>query len=199
MNPPPAAVILAAGASRRMGRPKPLLEVPAGSETFLDHLIATLGAHCQPVIAVLGHEAERIRAGTRRPAAFVLNENYAAGQLSSLQCGLRAVPPESGGVVFTPVDHALVKESTIGALVIAFSAHKDLIVAPQCHGRHGHPVCCARPIIDELLALPHTAQARDALHRHHAETLYLDVDDPAVVLDIDDPESYSRAIGAARR
>jgi molybdenum cofactor cytidylyltransferase len=199
----PAAVILAAGASSRMGSPKALLRMPGPGEpeTFLDRLIASLGAHCAPVIVVLGHDAEAIRAGARRPALFVLNEDYAAGQLSSLQCGLRAAPAASGGAMFTPVDHALVAERTIGELVAAFRRRPERppVVAPRHDGRHGHPVCCAREVIDELLALPRGAQARDALGRRRAGTLYLDVDDPAVLLDIDDREAYARALEAARR
>lgn len=197
----PAAVILAAGASRRMGSPKPLLPMPGSAETFLDHLIAVLGAACSPVIVVLGYDADAIRAGTRRPALFTLNEHPEEGQLSSLQCGLRAVPETAGGVLFTPVDHALVSEATVRELVAAFCSRPErpLVVAPRHGGRHGHPICCAREIAAELLALPPTAQAREALRRHRAETLYLEVDDPAVLLDIDDPATYARALEAARR
>jgi molybdenum cofactor cytidylyltransferase len=195
----PAAVILAAGASTRMGSPKALLELPGpeGPETFLDRLIAVLGRHCHPVIAVLGYNAEAIRAGTRRPALFRLNPEPELGQLSSLQCGLRALAP-AAGALFTPVDHALISEATVGRLVEAYRGGRHLIVIPEYGGRHGHPVCCSPEIISELEALPAAAQARDVLHRHRAETLYLPVDDPGVVLDIDDRETYARAIEAAR-
>jgi CTP:molybdopterin cytidylyltransferase MocA len=92
-----AGLILAAGASTRMGRPKPLLVYQG--ETFLDRLIRVFGTCCSPVVVVLGHGAETIRAGLRRAAeaVIVLNENWANGQLSSMQCGLRAVPADAAG------------------------------------------------------------------------------------------------------
>ena len=86
-----------------MGSPKALL--PLQEETFLDRLIGLCGEYCAPVIVVLGHESERIRAALRRPAEFVLNVDYPLGQIISMQCGLRAVPSECPGVLFTLVDH----------------------------------------------------------------------------------------------
>ncbi|MCP5113563.1 MAG: NTP transferase domain-containing protein, partial [bacterium] len=109
-----AGLILAGGASRRMGEPKALLDI--WGETFVDRLIRVLGAHCDPVVVVLGHEAERVRAGVERAAEFVINPAPGRGQLSSMQCGLRAVPGECDGVMFTPVDYPAVKESTVAAV-----------------------------------------------------------------------------------
>jgi molybdenum cofactor cytidylyltransferase len=199
---PPAAIILAAGASSRMGSPKALLPLPGPGEpeTFLDHLISAFAECCAPVIAVLGHDAATIRAGLRRrdQATIVINEDYALGQLSSLQCGLRAAAGRGGGVVFTPVDHALVRPATIAALVTAFRARRGgtRVVAPQYRGRHGHPVCCSSEVAAELLALPPGAQARDIIRRQ--QTLYVDADDPGVIADIDDRDAYTRAIEAVR-
>jgi len=81
-----AAVILAAGASRRMGSPKALLEYQG--QTFLNRLIRVLGEVCDPVIAVLGYHAEIIRAQAIGSVQFVVNPDPDRGQLSSLQTGL---------------------------------------------------------------------------------------------------------------
>jgi len=189
-----AGIILAAGESRRMGTPKPLLEFEG--ETFLDRLILTLGASCSPVIVVLGCESQRIRDGLRRGdlASFVFNPDYGRGQLSSLECGLAAVPPEAEGVMFTLVDHPAVLPSTVARIARAFKerAPHELLVVPRCQGRHGHPVCAARELIAEFLALPPDAQAREVIHRHREQTVYVDVDDRGVLEDIDDPEAYRR-------
>ena len=87
-----AGILLAAGESRRMGFPKPLL--PYQGTTFLAHLLAVLEGQVDPLVLVLGAQADRIRAAVRIPdsVAVVINEHYAAGQLSSLQVGLRALP-----------------------------------------------------------------------------------------------------------
>ena len=109
-----AGLILAAGASRRMRTPKALLDYRG--ETFVDRLIGLFAARTNPVIVVLGGNAAEIRAAARRPARFVLNPDYESGMLGSLQCGLRAVPPEASGVLLTLVDHPAVADSTVAAL-----------------------------------------------------------------------------------
>jgi len=187
-----AGLILAAGESSRMGSAKALLEYRG--ETFLDRLIRCFSDHCSPVIVVLGHEPEVIRAGARsaRNAVFVLNPDYSRGQFSSMQCGLRAVPEESNGVLFTPVDHPNVEPATIAQLIAAGGP----IAIPQYLGRHGHPVLFTRALIPEFLALGPDAQARQVLHGHASEITYLDVADPGILDDIDDPDAYHRLLAA---
>ncbi len=150
-----AAVILAAGASSRMGRPKPLL--PLDGETFLDRLIAAFSGICRPITVVLGHDADRIRAGIHRAAdaEFVVNPDPDRGMLSSLQCGLAHLGGDVDAVLFTPADLPSIHSSTIAAVAGSDAA----IVIPRCGGRNGHPVRVSRAIADELLALPPGAQA----------------------------------------
>lgn len=187
-----AGLILAAGESSRMGSPKALLEFRG--ETFLDRLIRCFSDYCSPVIVVLGHEPEVIRAGVRAAgsAVFVLNPDYSRGQFSSLQCGLRAVPEDAAGVLFTPVDHPNIEPATVRQLIAAGAS----IAIPQYLGRHGHPVLFTRAHIPEFLALGPDAQARQVLHSHAGEIRYLDVADPGILDDIDDPDAYHRLLAA---
>jgi molybdenum cofactor cytidylyltransferase len=187
-----AGLILAAGESRRMGFPKALLRYR--EETFLDRLAGLFAARCAPVIVVLGAEAERIRARVC-PATFVVNPDWARGQTTSMQCGLRAVPPEADGVLFTLVDHPAVAPATIDALLAEPCA--ALVRVPRYHGRRGHPIWFARAIIHEFLALPDTGAARDVVRGHAAETEFLDVEDPGILADIDDPEAYRGLTGGS--
>jgi CTP:molybdopterin cytidylyltransferase MocA len=179
-----------------MGTAKALLAAPGG-ETFLDRLIGVLGLSCSPVIVVLGHEAERIRAGVARTqeAVFVVNHRYTDGQLGSLQCGLRAVPAEAAGFLFMPVDLPLVRTETVAKLVAAVPG--AMLAIPRYEGRHGHPVCCSRELIQEFLGLPAGAQARDVIHRHADAACCVDVGDPGILHDIDDREAYQSLIDAA--
>lgn len=190
----PEGIILAAGASTRMGSPKALLLYQ--NETFLDRLIGQLQGLCARVTVVTGAHTGPIRAGTRRGAAvrWVVNEHYADGQLSSLQCGLRALQPGSTHVLFTLVDHPAVQAETLRLVWAASSGPAaPVVVIPRWRGKRGHPVCCARPIVDELLTLPRQSSAKEVIRAH---ARYVDVDDPGICADIDDPEDYRALVGA---
>ena len=191
---PIAGIILSGGASRRMGTPKALLRFEG--ECFLDRLIRLFAGHCDPVIVVLGHQSAEIRAGIERAseAIFVVNPDPERGMLSSLQCGLNAVPAEVDAVMFTPVDHPGMQSSTIETLAARFRQDRAPMTVPVYAGAHGHPVCIARAPIAELLALPPTAQASEVIHRYVPQTIYVEVGDPAVTRDVDDPKAYAELI-----
>ena len=187
-----AAVILAAGASRRMGRIKALL--PFRGETVLDRLIGLYGRFAAPVIVVLGHHEAEIRRGMVRgsEAVIAVNPEPERGQLSSLQCGLRLAPED---VLFSPVDFPAVEQATVAALLREFPARPAAtLVAPSFAGKHGHPVLIRAALKDELLALAPEDTARTALHRHGQTAFYLDVEDAGVTADIDSPEEYEQLL-----
>lgn len=187
-----ASLILAAGESRRMGSPKALLQYR--EETFLDTLVGLFAARSACVIVVLGAAAETIRAGTARPAQFVVNPNWPAGMTTSLQTGLRAVPGDAEAVLFTLVDHPAVSPSTVDALLARGGS--ESIRIPRYEGRRGHPIWFSRELIPEFLALPETGAARDVVRRHVDTTRFLDIDDAGILADIDDAEAYRKLIGA---
>src|SRR5205085_12088624 len=133
-----------------------------------------------------------------QPAAkgvtVVVNPDYARGQTTSMQCGLREVPAGAEGVVFTLVDHPAVAAATLDALL---AEPRPLVRVPRYGGRRGHPIWFRRDLISEFLALPADGAARDVVRRHAAETEFLDVDDPGILADIDDAEAYRKLTGAA--
>ena len=179
-----AAIILTAGESRRMGRPKAFLPFRGG--TFLSHIADTLGVRCAPVIAVFGFDADRLMAMAPANVQPVPNPDYELGMLASLQAGLRAVPGDCDIVLFTLVDHPAISPATVEILLRSTAP----VAIPRHNGKRGHPVLLRRPIVDEFLAEPVTAKTRDAIDRHGAEIEYIDVDDPGISDDIDDPQLY---------
>jgi len=189
-----AGIILAAGASSRMGTPKALLDYRG--ETFLARLIRVLDTVCDPVIVALGYHAEEIRASPHGHAQFAVNPDPSRGQLSSLQTALAEVPAAAEGFLFLPVDCPAAEPETVRQIVDAFHSRAELFVIPRHEGRRGHPVCARRELIAEFLALPPTAQARQVVRRHPAH--YLDTSDPGVLSDIDDPEAYRILVKAAQ-
>ena len=182
-------LILAAGESRRMGSPKALLEFQG--ETFLDRLIGLFTRRCSPVIAVLGARQETVRAGLRRAgeALLVENRNFHLGQLASMQCGLRAVPADAGGVLFTLVDHPAVAPESVAALLD--SGAQEPLRIPRWNGRRGHPIWISQSLVPEFLALPAGTSAREVVTRHASEIAYIDVEDPGILTDVDDPAAYA--------
>jgi CTP:molybdopterin cytidylyltransferase MocA len=186
-----AGVILAAGASSRMGgHPKALLDLRG--ETFVARLARVLSTVCDPVIVVLGYHAELIKPVVPPGAKVVINPAPERGQLSSLQTGLSRLPEQAEGFMFVPVDCPAAEPETVALVAAAFNNRdsKTHFVVPQYRGKHGHPVCASREIAREMLALPATAQARDVVHAHVPDTLYLDVDDPGILTDIDNLDRY---------
>jgi molybdenum cofactor cytidylyltransferase len=180
-----AGIILAAGASSRMGTPKALLEFRG--ETFIARLIRVMSAACSPVIVALGHDAEAIRAAGAG-AEFAVNPDPSRGQLSSLQCALALVPEQAEGFLFQPVDCPAVDAETVKRIAAVLREHP--LVIPRWDGQRGHPVGVRREFIDEFLALPAEASTKEIIRRHAARSFCLDVDDEGVLGDVDDPEAY---------
>lgn len=166
-----------------MGSPKALL--PIAGETFADRLIGIFTPFCEQIVVVLGHDADHIRCGIRRDATYVFNPDHELGQLTSLQSGFRAIP-QADCAFFIPVDYPSIRSETVQTLIHSWTKEYSALV-PMTDGRRGHPVLIARPLIDEILALPTSASARDVIHRHVATTHYVQTDDPGILRDIDYP------------
>ena len=191
-----AAVILSAGASSRMGRPKALLPYREG--TFLGHLIeVTRDSRIGVTRVVLGAGAEAIRTITKLdPSAVVLNPEWEKGQLSSICAGLQSLEGiEIDGIVLCPVDHPLVSARLVGELVHRFYEGKKAIVLPTFNGRRGHPVIFSKMLFGELLAAPEDKGARAVVWANAGSILEVPTEEEGVILNINDPGMLERATG----
>jgi len=193
------AVILSAGESSRMGRPKALL--PIDGVRFIERIVATLkSTRVDEIITVLGHNAEEMRQKVSDlPVKIVVNQDYKQGQLSSLIAAIRSI--ESGenhhrvdAILVHLVDHPYINVDLVNLMIDRFYETKPLIVVPRYRGRRGHPVIFSRALFAELLAAPLDQGAKTVVHAHRDQTLEIDTDDAGVTVDIDTPEEYRKHI-----
>lgn len=182
-----ACIVLAAGASSRMGVPKALLR--RDGESALARLVRLArGAGCE-VVVVLGRHADVVRPEAEG-ARVVVNPRPEAGRTGSLQAGLAAAAGAGAALVW-PVDHPAVAEATVRAL--AASAARDRIVIPRHAGRGGHPIVLGADVWPEVLALAPDAPLRNVVRRAAGRVVDVPVDDPGVLLNLDTPEDAARA------
>jgi len=189
------AVILAAGESRRMGRPKAFL--PIEGQTFIERIVNVFKeSKVEKILVVLGHNADETKNQiSHLPVSVIVNEDYSKGQLSSLHAAVRSLSGESvDGIVVHLVDQPFVSTEVIDLIIDNFYSSKKLIVLPCYHGRRGHPVLFSKALFPELLNAPLDRGAKTVVHAHPAETLMIEVDDERVTVDLDTPEQYQRYI-----
>jgi molybdenum cofactor cytidylyltransferase len=182
-----SAVVLAAGASRRMGQPKPL--VKRGGRTLLQHVVANLRAsQVDEIVVVLGHRAEEILPTLEeKDCRVVVNPHYDQGMSSSIRRGLSAVHGQAQAVLIVLGDQPYISSGIIDSLLREYSQGSHEIVVPTCGGRRGHPVIFGRKFWPELLALEGDVGGREILHRHGDDVWPVEVADPGILRDIDRP------------
>ncbi len=178
-------IILAAGASARMQRPKALLEFDG--RRAIDLVLDACTGLATPII-VVGRDTFAAR------ATMIANRDWESGQTSSLKAGLRALPSDARAFLLFPVDYVLVTAGDVRAIVDAWTGQP--LVVPSRDMLRGHPVLVNTSLCDELLALPDTASARDVFHRY--QPAYVTSVSPYVLMDMDTPEDYARALDLYR-
>jgi molybdenum cofactor cytidylyltransferase len=189
------AVILAAGSSSRMGRPKQLLRF--GGETLLRRAaLAALEAGCEPVVVVTGAHAEQTRGELRGLGVLeVENLRWETGMGSSVRAGVEALleaQAEAAAVVLMLCDQPLVNADVIAALVAAHRETGRETVASQYGESYGVPALFGRTLFDELTRLEGHAGAKQVIKRHASQAHLVPF--PGGELDVDTPDDFSRLL-----
>jgi molybdenum cofactor cytidylyltransferase len=189
------AILLAAGESRRMGYPKPLLKL--GSRTFIEILAAAMLRSVARLIVVVGAHGDAVRGAIPADPRILVIENpdFLKGQLSSIKAALPQVGAEAAGALIHLADHPMVRAETFAAVVDSYWRVGKPIAIARHQGRRGHPVLFAREMFVELAAAPEDQGARAVVAADPSRVA--DVDDPGVLTDLDTPEDLERA-GLAR-
>ena len=193
------AIVLAAGRSSRMGRPKALLPHADGVTTFVAHAIRTCRGAGIATVIVVGrpHDDELRLEVEREQGTFVANPVPDRGQLSSLLAGLDAAERQdpTDAIMVFPVDVPLITVAVVKRLMAGAALTTVPIVRTSAGGKHGHPVIFKRPAFDELRAADPTVGARAVVRASPERVAEVDVSDADVAVDIDTPEDYRRAFG----
>jgi molybdenum cofactor cytidylyltransferase len=186
-------IVLAAGESRRMGYPKPLLEI--GGRTFIAQIVEAMLAVVPRLVIVIGAHRDRVRAAIPPDERITIVENpdYSRGQLSSLKVGLGVLRSDSTGALVHLGDHPMVRVETFRAIVDSYNRTGKPIVIARHDGRRGHPVLFDRAIFGELLSAPEEEGARHVVNADPSRVAYVDLDDPGINLDLDTPADLAHA------
>ncbi len=188
------AIILAAGASSRMGRPKPLLELEGRS--FADIAAGTLAAAgIKDIYMVLGCRAGEVSSALKsKKLKIIINSDWPKGQLSSLKAALRKLPLKTRGVLVCLSDHPRVSTETVIRILEGFSSGMGEVILPSCNGRRGHPVLFSRRVFGALLETPDDRGAREVVRSGRFSLGVVEVDDPFIFQDIDTPKEYGEML-----
>jgi molybdenum cofactor cytidylyltransferase len=194
LSPSFAGVVLAAGASSRMGRDKALL--PWRDGTFLSTAIRVLQPATELVLVVAGANAAALEPIANAYAAFmVVNPEPQRGQFSSLQVGLQEVLNRGrDAAIVTLVDRPAAELDTVQQIKTAFLSSEESIwaVVPEYGSKHGHPIVIGREMIEAFLRAPSGSNAREVEHGRQQHIRYLPVNDPLVAANVDTPEDFER-------
>jgi molybdenum cofactor cytidylyltransferase len=189
-----AAIVLAAGQSRRMGANK--LVLPLEGKPLVRHVLDSVAAsRIETAIVVLGHEAEQVRAALAGTgAAFVVNADFDGGLSTSLKAGLAALPPDCDGAMILLGDMPDIDPALIDRMIETFDPGRmQAIVVPRRNGRRGHPVLWGRAFFPLLAQeIQGDSGAKHLIGRYADWVAEIEADDDSVLDDLDTPEAFSR-------
>ena len=190
------AIILAAGESKRMGKPKPLLRF--NDKTFLEQIISVVKvSDVDRITVVLGAEAETIKksadfSGTN----IVINKDYPKGQLSSLIAAIEEIPQETEAILVFLVDNPFITKEFVNKIIVKFKETNNPIIVPVFNKKRGHPTLFSRALFNELLNAPEEKGARYVLYSNEDKILELETSESWILIGIDTPDDYKCYFGA---
>lgn len=190
-----SSILLAAGESKRMGKPKELM--PFGQSSIVEQTIDNLlGSAVNEVIVVIGHRAEEvIRLIATRPVKLAVNPNYEQGMSTSIIAGLNLVDSQAQAVMLALGDQPAIDSQTINRLIKAFYTHDKGIAIPTYQGRRGHPIIFAIKYKEKLLELKGDIGGRQIVKDHPDDILEVAVNSESILTDIDTISDYQSYIG----
>lgn len=201
-----AAIILAAGTSSRMGAGRHKLLLPLGNRPVLAHVIeTTLASQTRPIIVVLGHQAEQVRAAITQYAnhpmiTIIENPDYRQGMSTSLHAGVEAIinqavassVPDSALIILG--DQPMMIAHILDTLITTRQTTGKRIIAPLYDGKRGNPILFAASLFPELLEVTGDEGARSVIERHRQDVATVELGDAVATYDVDTWEAYQQVV-----
>jgi len=188
------AMILGAGKSQRMGKPKLLL--PFGEKTIIETVIDNLiRSKAENILAVLGSKWKKIEKKIKKsPLKMTVNPHFQRGMLSSVQWGFKALPENTQAVLIVLGDQPAVSTDIINKIIEAFQMTRKGIVLPVYKNNRGHPVLIDMKYRAEVETLSPDIGLRGLVYGHPEDVLEVKVDTPSILKDINDLEDYKKEL-----
>ena len=185
------ALLLAAGRSRRMGGPNKLLAEVDGTPMVAHVARRLLASRARPIVAVLGNQADEVEAALGKlPVEKIRNPEFAGGLSTSLKRGIAALPPDLDGALICLGDMPLVTGRHLDRLIAAFNPLEGrAIIVPTRRGKRGNPVLWSKRFFPEMAELAGDVGAKHLIGKHAELVGEIEMDDDAILVDIDTPEA----------
>jgi molybdenum cofactor cytidylyltransferase len=189
-----SGILLAAGESKRMGKPKLLLNL--GKSNIINTTIENLlKSEIFELIIVLGHEAQKIECSLSeqdKRIKFVTNENYREGMSTSIKCGVLTASKESEAFLIALGDQPLISPKIINRLIEKYQSSGVGIVTVMHQSLRGHPVIISKRYVQEILSLNGDIGARDLLKLHLDDTASINIESSEEFFDVDKTQDYEK-------
>jgi len=189
-----SGILLAAGESKRMGKPKLLLNL--GESNIINTTIEKfLKSEIFELIIVLGHEAQKIECSLSeqdKRIKFVTNENYREGMSTSIKCGVLTASKDSEAFLIALGDQPLISPKIINRLIEKYQSSGVGIVTVMHQSLRGHPVIISKKYVQEILSLNGDIGARDLLKQHLDDTASINIESSEEFFDVDKTQDYEK-------
>ena len=185
------AIVLAAGQSTRMRKPK--MTLPWGKSTVIGQVVSVLlEAGVDQLCVVAGSNLLDLEAALQNlSVSYVINPNYATGEMiSSVQVGLCCVSTETEAAMIVLGDQPQIEAQVVISIIEQYRTDANRLIVPSYQYHRGHPWLIDKSLWNEIIDLKPPLTLRDFLNRNQKEIFYLCVDTPSVIQDIDTPEDY---------
>ena len=188
------AIILAAGKSKRMGKPKLLL--PFGEKTIIETVIQNvILSKVDKILVVLGSNQDKIEEKIKDlPIETVVNPHFTKGMLSSVQCGFRSIPKNARAVLVMLGDQPSISSTIINKIIDKFKSTKKGVILPVNKNKRGHPVLIDIKYRDKVERLNPDIGLRELIHNHPEDIMEVELETSNILKDIDNMNDYKREL-----